>query len=269
MVIIVVNICFVDKSLDSTRNSGENVKLTNFEDIDMEFAKMTKRIKEALISDEISVVSLMEQLCATSAVSNKKVPLFNEDDMFEKVNSIDEFWKRLSKFWSIIDYDLLRYVIKLSDCKKAQEIFEEFLARIDPSAIEDVDLVLHCKEEDWEGSPKPVLRIKVNAENCSLGIQQKVKQVVSEIYNVQKYSLHYKGIKKGCVELFYNISKAMMRYFLQFKISSDMWTKLSNCKISGLYINDQKLEIPSESINIPVSEAAFSWSIVSKRVFLF
>ena len=91
-----------------------------------------------------------------------------------------------------------------------QEIFEEFLLRIDPTVIKDVDLVLHCRVEHWEGSLKPVLRIKVNAEKCSLDVVQNAK-------NLQKYSLHFKGIKEGCIELYF-ISKAMMMHFLQFKI---------------------------------------------------
>ena len=38
---------------------------------------------------------------------------------------------------------LLQYVIRISECSKDQEVFEEFLLRIDPLAIKDVDFVLH------------------------------------------------------------------------------------------------------------------------------
>ena len=122
---------------------------------------MTIRIKQALISNNVDIVPLIEQLCAISAVRNKNVPLFDED-VFERIKSIDEFWRKLRNFWNIFDYELLGYVVKVSECGEAQEIFEEFLSRIDPSAIENVDLVLHCKKEHQEGSLKPVLRIKVN-----------------------------------------------------------------------------------------------------------
>ena len=130
---------------------------------------MTSRIKQALINSNVDVVSLIEQLCAISAVKNKKVPLFDED-VFEKIQTINELWRKLRNFWNIFDYELLQYVVEISDCKEAQEIFEEFLLRIDPSVIEDVDLVLHCREEYQEGSLKPVLRIKVNTEKCTLTI---------------------------------------------------------------------------------------------------
>ena len=246
-------ILYVDKSSDSPESIGLNYdKLTYLEDIELEFAKMTNRIKETLISSHVNVSSLVEQLCTMSAVKNKNVPLF-DGDIFEKVKSIDEFWKRLRMFWSIIDYDLLWFVIELSECKKAQEILKEFLSRIDPSVIEDVDLVLHCKEEHWDGSLKPVLRIKINAEKCSLDIIQKAKEIISEKFELKKYSLRFKGIKSGCVELLHHISKAMMLYFLQFKISSHMLAELTKFNIISLHIDDFKLEVPSEAIDITVS----------------
>ena len=45
---------------------------------------MTDKIKQALISNKIDVVSLIEQLCSISAV---KSPLFDA----EKIRSIDDF----------------------------------------------------------------------------------------------------------------------------------------------------------------------------------
>ena len=53
---------------------------------------MTNSIKQALISNNVDVVSLIEQVCVISTVKNKKVPLFDED-VFEKIKSIDDFWK--------------------------------------------------------------------------------------------------------------------------------------------------------------------------------
>jgi len=238
---------------DSSKSAGQTfVQLTKLEDIEVEFAKMTNRIKEALISNDINVVSLVEQLCTISAVSNKNVPLFDED-VFEKVKSIDEFWRRLRMFWNIFDYDLPQFVIKISECREAQVIFEEFLSRIDPSAIEDVDLVLHCRVEERVGSLKPVLRNKVNAEKCSLDVVQEVKKIVSETYDLKIYSLRFKGIKEGCIELSYYISKAMTMHFLQLKITASILAELSSCKIISLNVNNFELKMPSKIINITVS----------------
>ena len=49
---------------------------------------MTSRIEQALISNNVDVAELIKQLCAISAVKNKKGPLFDED-VFEKIKSID------------------------------------------------------------------------------------------------------------------------------------------------------------------------------------
>ena len=202
---------------------------------------MTNRIKRALVSNNIDVASLIEQLCAISAVKNKKVPLFDED-VFEKIKSIDDFWRKLRLFWNIFDYELLRYIIEISDCREARAIFEEFLSRIDPSAIEDADLVLYCREEHQEGSLKPVLRIKVKTEKCTSIIKARVEQLVSKTYNLEKYALRFQGIKEGCIELLYYVSKPLKLYLLQFKISDRIiWGEFHAHNIIGLHIDEFEL----------------------------
>ena len=207
---------------------------------------MTKRIKQALINSNVDVVSLIEQLCAISAVKNKKVPLFDED-VFEKIQTINELWRKLRNFWNIFDYELLQYVVEISDCKEAQEIFEEFLLRIDPSVIEDVDLVLQCREEHQEGLLKPVLRIKVNTEKCTLNIKKQVEEIVSKTYNLDRYALRFHSIKEGCIELLYYISEPLKLYITQFKISEGIVAELFACKIIGLYTDDFELKIPTDT----------------------
>ena len=231
---------------EGVRLAGE--KLTTIKDIEIQFAKMTNRIKQALINNNVDVASLIEQLCAISAVRNKKVPLFDED-VFDRIKSVDEFWRRLRFFWNIFDYELLQYIIEISDCAEAQEIIQDFLSRIDPSAIEDADLVLHCREEKHEGLLKPVLRIKVNAKKCTLSIKRRVEEIVSKSYDLNKFALHFHGIRDGCIELLYYISKSLKIYLLQFKISEDILKKFLAIKIISLYINGSELKIPSTTID--------------------
>ena len=178
-------------------------KLTRIRDIEVQFAKMTQRIKDALISSNVDVVLLIEQLCAISVVKNKKVPLYDED-VFKRIKSIDELWKKFKNFWTIFDYDLLYYVVEISECREAKEIFEEFFSRIDPSAIEDVNLVLDCRIEDREGSPIPVLRVKVNTEKFTTDIKKRVEEILSKTFNLNKYALfsrHQRGLHRTA--LFY------------------------------------------------------------------
>ena len=227
-------------SLTTSCGQGISSRFTTIEDIEVEFAIMTNKIKQALIDSKVDVDALIEQLCTISAVSNKKVPLFDED-VFIRITSVDEFWKRLRRFWSIYDYDLLRYIIKITKCKKAKSILEEFLSRIDPSAIRDVDLVLHCRVDQRDGSLRPTLRIKVNAEKCTYVISQKVKKIVSEKFELKEYTLCFKGIKEGCVELLYYISKAVKSYLLQYITNINIMTEFSTLKIISIYIDDVEI----------------------------
>ena len=232
-------------------------KLTRIDDIEIQFAKMTVRIKQALISNNVDVVLLIEQLCAISVVKNKKVPLFDEH-VFERITSIDELWKKLRIFWNIFDYDLLRYIVEISDCREAKEILEEFLSRIDPSAIEDVDLVLDCRIEDREGLIQPVLRVKVNAEKCTLSIRKQVEEIVSKKFNLDKYALRFQAIKQGCIELLYCISKPLKLYLLEFKISKGIMEKFLSDNIISLRIEEFELKILSRISDITVSLVSYT-----------
>ena len=238
--------CNFPAALTSVGIGFPSEKLISIQRIEVQFAKMTSRIKQALINDNVDVVSLIEQLCTISAVKCKNIPLFDED-VFEKIKSIDEFWRKLRNFWSIFDYELLQFVVEISDCKEAQHIFVEFLSRIDPSAIEDVDLVLDCRVEDREGLLKPVLRIKVKAEKCTTTIKKRIEEIVSKIYNLERYALRFQGIKEGCIELLYYTSKPLKLYLLQLKVSEDIVAEFLAHKIVSLHIDEFEMKFPSDT----------------------
>ena len=228
-------------------------KLTNIKHIEVQFAKMTCRIKRALVNNKVDVVALIEQLCAISAVKNKKVPLFDED-VFENIKSIDDFWRKLKPFWNIFDIELLRCVVEISGCWEAQEILEDFLLRIDPSAIGEEDLVLHCSEEHYEGSLRPVLKIKVRTAKCTLYIKEMVEEVVIKTYNLDRYGLCFHGIKEDIyVELLYYISQPLKSHMLKFEISAAMVAVFLAHKIVSLHIDEFDLKIPSKIADITVS----------------
>ena len=239
-------------------------ELTVIQRIEAQFAKMTNRIKQALISNNVDVASLIQQLLAISAVKNKKVPLFDED-VFEKIKSIDEVWRKLRIFWSVFGYELLWYVVEISDCREAQVIFEEFSSGIDPTTIEDVDLALHCKVEDQEGSLTPVLRIKVNTEKYTSSIIKSVEEILSKTYNINKLAVCFQGIKEGCTELQYYISKPLKLYLLQFKISVGDLAEFLAHKIISLRIDEFELKIPTTMIDITVSHV-YMYSFVLNKL---
>ena len=210
---------------------------------------MTERIKEVLRNNNVSVISLLEQLCTISAIKIKKVPLFDED-VFEKIETIDELWRKLRKYWDIFDYDILIFVVELTECTEAQEIFNSFLARIDPSAFEDMDLVLHCKVYQEEELMRPFLRIKVNAEMCTFDIKRQVKEIVSKKFNLEKYSLRLNSIKDGCIEFTFNISKAVMSYVLEYHITGNIIANFARYNIISPQVNEMTLNIPSEIVDM-------------------
>ena len=250
--------CLAESSLSSKSCRQDIAKLNSLSDIELEFAKMTNKIKKALDRNHISVGELIEQLCTISAVSRREVPIF-DDDAFVRIHSIDELWRAFRKFWNIFDYDLLIIVIKLAECGEAQEILENFLARIDPSALEDVDLVLHCKEHFEEGFIKPVLRIKVNIDKCTFAIKDEVKKIICGSYNIEMYSLCFRGIKEGCVEFIYHISKAVMSYLFEFKATDNIKADFAANNIIFLQINKMEL------LNIPCTSSTIS-DVVSSNL---
>jgi len=220
--------------------------ITTLDDLEFEFAIATKKIKEALINspDIIDVSSLVEQLQTFSAVRNKQVPLLDED-VFEKVTTIEKLWQKLNRFWSVFNYDMLIILLRVVNCKRANKIFEEFLARINVSAMEDMDLVLHC-EVIKSQKLKPWLRIKVNSEKCTDFIKRKVEEAVSIKFNLKEHCLLCRGIKTGCIELVYEISNAVMEYFLQCTFTGYDLAEFAACDIISLHLNDKELKIPSE-----------------------
>ena len=229
--------------------------LTSIRDIENKFAKMTTEVEKALIKAKVDVASLIKQLSTITVVKNKKVPLFDED-VFEKIQSIDDLWKKLKDFWTIFDYEVLQCVIKLSECREAQRILDDFVSRIDPSKIEDADLVLYCTEEHWKGSLKPVLRIKVNANECTSTVKNEVQNVVSEVYKLEKYQLCFRGIKEGCIEMVYYISKPLKLYLLNFVITGSNMAEFLAHDIISLHMhiddtdNEFELKVPSKIVDI-------------------
>ena len=227
--------------------------MTSIQDIQSLFSKLTTEIKKALNKKEVDVFALIEQLRAISAIKNKMVPIFDED-MLEKVKSIDDLWRVLESYWSIFDYDLLTMVVKLSGCKAAQDILNESLSGIDPAAIKDADLVLYCKVEHWEGFLKPVLGIKINAEECTPDVKKSLEKMVSNIYELDKYALRFVGIKKGCIQLFYCVSKPLKSYLLNFEITGKNIANLLAHDVISLHIDDEfELKVPHKIDGITVS----------------
>ena len=217
--------------------------MRTYEDLEVAFAITTSQIKQVLTNSPIDIISVVEQLQTMTAVRNKNIPLFDED-VLENVTTIEKLWQKLNRFWSIVNYEILRRLLKIVQCKKADEIFQGFLSRIDISALEDVDLVLHCEASEPQGLTKPLLRVKVTAEKCTSFIKRKVEEVVSLKFNLGEYTLRCRAIKQGCFELVYEISNALMSYLLDYDFTKSDAVSFTTHNIISLQINDIKLGMP-------------------------
>ena len=242
---VVKHIFFPSKGDDNHDNATILDKLITSEDVEVEFASTTDKIKQVLCNSTINVTSVVEQLQTISVVRNKNIPLFDED-VFENVTTVERLWQRLSKFWSIYDYDVLRILLRIIKYKKADEIFEEFLSKFDSSAMKDKELVLYYEEFRRQGLIKPLLRIKVKAEKYTDSIRAEVEELMSSTFKLEEYSLCFRGIKEGCIELLYQISNALMSYLLQCKVSGHDLVKLGAHNVISIRINDMELIIPPE-----------------------
>ena len=209
----------------------------------MKFTDTTNKIKQVLCSNSVDVISVVEQLQRCSGVKDKNIPLFDEDD-FKNVNMIENLWQKLDRFWSIFDYDVLRILLEFVKCKRADEIFEEFLSTTDISAIED--LVLHYKVFEGQELIKPLLMVKSKVENYTHSIRRKIEKVICSKFDLQEHSFRFKGIKssKGCIGLVYEISNTMMSYILRCKIAGYDLAEFAANHIIGLQINYKELTMP-------------------------
>lgn len=206
---------------------------------------MTNIIKEELskyVSDS-DVISLIEQLRAIPAVKDKKVPLFGEDT-FKRVSNLRSLWQILSEFWSIYDYDILKLVLNIINCEKADKIFDQFFLQIDPAVIDDVDLVIHCRVYEREFT-KPILRVKIKVDRCSRHHKEEVTKVLSEKFNLKEFALRLKGIREGCVELMYEISEELKLYLLSCVVAGSDAQHMVNCGIIHLEIDNMEIDFVS------------------------
>ena len=224
---------------------SDDRKLATLDDLESAFAEIILKIKEILCKLKVDVVSLIEQLRTFSAVRDQHVPLLDED-VFTKVTTMEQLWQKLSNYWTMYNYDILKILLELVKCDKASEVFEKFLARIDPDTIEDMDLVLRHEVFRRKESMKPLLRIKIGAEKFTSNMKKKVEGKLRKKFNLEKYSIRFKGIKEGCIELLYQISVSTMSYLLRCKVTGHDLAAFSRLQITSLQLPGLAIVIPDQ-----------------------
>ena len=231
----------VTKSVEPT----EGIKrLSSIDEIEAEFGIMVAEIQEALEKNNVNVNKLLIKLKSSSAVRERKIPLFDKDT-FNNITSIEKLFETLSTYWHLFDYDVLMYLVKTAGCKEAKRIYDDFLASFDSSVMNNYKLILKCdefKEGIIPGTCK--LRIKVALDQCTVEMEKKVKEVISKHFELENYALVYKGLKQGCIELMYQISQSVESYMLQHNLNSDALLQLKAHSITSLKLDYMEMCIP-------------------------
>jgi len=101
---------------------NDDRELATLDDLELAFAIITRKIKEILCKLKIDVVSLIEELRTFSAIRDQYVPLLDED-VFTRVTTIEQLWQKLTNYWTIYNYDILKILLELVNCDKASEVF--------------------------------------------------------------------------------------------------------------------------------------------------
>ena len=141
-------------------------------------------------------------------------------------------------------------MVDLAKCDEASSIYEGFLSMVNSASLNDADLVISCKRYKNEELLIPILRIKLSKKECTEAIQKEVKEVVSKKYKLEEYSLCFRTINEGCIELVYVISKKMVSYLLKYKLVKLDLVEFAAHDILSLQIGDMKLTVPSEFKNV-------------------
>ena len=145
---------------------------------------MVADVQEALENNNINVNKLLIKLKSSSAVRDRKIPLFDKDT-FSNITSIEKLFETLSGYWHLFDYDVLMYLVKTAGCEKAKTIYDNFLASFDSSVMSNYQLILQYDEFNKEsilpGTCK--LHIKVPQDKCTVEVEKKVKKLFQDILN--------------------------------------------------------------------------------------
>jgi len=223
--------------------------ITSQDCLEAEFAKMIAAIKEVLSNEHLNITTLLEQLRSSSAVKGREVPLF-DSEIFTSIHSVEDLWKLLSNYWSAYDYDILRFLINIIESKSANNIYDNFLSRIDPSALNNMEFIPECKEIRWQGLGKR-LRAKIKAEKCTYDVQKTAKEQICKHFDLQIYSIAFVGIKEGCIELIFGfLSTSTTQYLQTCKVTGSTLADFSTLGIKHLKTTDMHLEVPSNITNM-------------------
>lgn len=200
-----------------------------------EFKMITDEVYQAFNDDSVNLNDLLIKLESQSATKNQTVPLFKVD-FFKNVTSIKELFEVLDYCWNFYDHDMLAFLINIAKCEKASKIYDQFVDSLDPSSS---DLINHCSDKEISGYK--TLQITVEKNVCTNKMMSKIKKMIVEHCELEKYAIVFRGgVKKGSIVIEFLGSDLVMIHTenCMHKLTTQCQVKLRNEAVVRIKCND-------------------------------
>ena len=213
--------------------------------LDGRLSKALTDIMCILKKEKFSVKKLINKLCAADRTKNT---VFCSDAVFGEIKTYDKLEHQMGKYCSIYDYALLEAFVESTGCEEAIEALTTFTDKMHCSILTKLDLMSVSgikvnPDSLMPGTYKFV--IKYIGEKCTMEVETTIKSIIYEHFYLQKTTIVFRGIGRGCIAFMYQISKAVRTYLLQYNLSDKDLTAFAAYNITGLIIDGVKRKIPS------------------------
>ena len=225
------------------------------------YAIVVRRIKSIIEEKDYKIDQLILDLSATD---DENQTIFSTDEVFVKITNINQLFLWIGKYCSMYDYDLLLALVESTECKEAIKLLDDFSKELHSSILKD----LHLLSEDGElrdiknfmpGTHK--LEIKYIGGKCSLATIENVQRIVYECFHLKRGSIILRGAQEGCVAFMYQISTKVKSHLLQYQITPQDVTKLTDHKIKCIKIDDTELNFSPQSKQVGYIESYLGYQI--------
>ena len=201
---------------------------------------MINKLQKAFIDGNVDLDDLLMTLKNSFATKNRKVPLF-EKNLFRDVTSIGALFKVLDYHWNLYDHDMLAFLINIANCEKANKIYTEFSASTNLSGF---GLINHCPDKEIFIAPGyKILQIKIEKSECTITVVKKIKMMIVEYFELEKYAIVHKRVTKGCINIEVHISDRVASHIQTKTLSIDFKGQLTNEAVVSLHCGDYVVDI--------------------------
>lgn len=203
--------------------------LNDLEDEFKRSGESIQRIRENLIYADVNKLSLLSH------------------PVIKTITSIHNMFTVIRKTYRFYDFSVLKILVRLSNCSKAQKLINDYEEEVNDLLIQDLDLkpLLETEEYMHSGNSNK-LEISCEMETMSARQYNFITDTLKTI-GLPSGSVLLKDVKQGSLIIVYEISPRLKDYLLNLSITAHMLKPLADLKIRGLIINDEmELKIPND-----------------------